>query len=102
MQIEEVTLERIQSLYESTVEFHLSDSSVQLYDLKSLGPAEPIEELLLVELRHEWTGSHPLSQIPRRLKRGDRRDTSRISESYVNDGVLSIYKSNLARSRDHR
>jgi len=36
MKIEEFTLERIQSLYENTVEYNLSDSGVHPYSLREL------------------------------------------------------------------
>ena len=40
MHIETFTLERVQSLYENTVEINLSDSGVHPYNLQSLLPAE--------------------------------------------------------------
>ena len=50
MKIEEFTLERIQSLYENTVEFNLSDSGVHPYSLNELLSAEQRAKLMEVEL----------------------------------------------------
>jgi aspartate/methionine/tyrosine aminotransferase len=55
MKVEEFALERVQSLYENTVEINLSDSGVHPYDLKSLLPRAAIEALLSVELGYGWT-----------------------------------------------
>ena len=50
MKIEEFTLERIQSLYENTVEYNLSDSGVHPYSLRELLTADQQNRLLDVEL----------------------------------------------------
>ena len=55
MKIEEFTLERIQSLYENTVELNLSDSGVHPMSLKALLSEDEIAELLDLELGYGWT-----------------------------------------------
>ena len=55
MKIEEFTLERIQSLYENTVEYNLSDSGVHPYSLRELLTPEQQNRLLDVELGYGWT-----------------------------------------------
>ena len=55
MQLEEFTLERIQSLYENLVEFNLSDSGVHPYRLNELLTTEQQQELLNLELGYGWT-----------------------------------------------
>ncbi len=55
MKIEEFTLERIQSLYENTVEYNLSDSGVHPYSLRELLTPAQQEQLLDVELGYGWT-----------------------------------------------
>ncbi|HSG91597.1 MAG TPA: aminotransferase class I/II-fold pyridoxal phosphate-dependent enzyme [Pseudomonadales bacterium] len=55
MQIEEFSLERIQSLHENLVELNLSDSGVHPFDLRTLLGPEEIEALLDVELGYGWT-----------------------------------------------
>lgn len=68
MQIEEFTLERIQSLYENLVEFNLSDSGVHPYSLNELLTAEQREELMNVELGYGWTnGSVELREAIARI-----------------------------------
>ncbi|TPN90021.1 aspartate aminotransferase, partial [Mesorhizobium sp. B1-1-5] len=55
MQIEEFTLERIQSLYENIVEYNLSDSGVHPYSLNELLSPEEREKVLAAELGYGWT-----------------------------------------------
>jgi hypothetical protein len=55
MQISEFALERIQSLYENTVEINLSDSGVHPYELRALLSAGEIEEMSAIELGYGWT-----------------------------------------------
>ena len=55
MQIDEFTLERIQSLYENLVELNLSDSGVHPYRLNELLNQEQQQELLSIELGYGWT-----------------------------------------------
>lgn len=55
MQLEEFTLERIQSLYENLVELNLSDSGVHPYKLKELLTPEQQTEVLSLELGYGWT-----------------------------------------------
>jgi len=55
MKIEEFTLERIQSLYENTVELNLSDSGVHPMSLKELLTGDELEELHSLELGYGWT-----------------------------------------------
>lgn len=55
MRVNEFTLERIQSLYENTVEYNLSDSGVHPYSLRELLTPEQRNNLLDVELGYGWT-----------------------------------------------
>jgi len=55
MDIVEFSIERIQSLYENTVDFNLSDSGVHPYSLRELLPPEDIEKMLDVGLGYGWT-----------------------------------------------
>lgn len=63
MQIDEFALERLQSLYENTVEINLSDSGVHPYTLQELLTPQEVEGLLRVELGYGQTnGSLALRQ----------------------------------------
>ena len=55
MKIEEFALERIQSLYENTVELNLSDSGVHPMSLNELLCEEEMSELRSLELGYGWT-----------------------------------------------
>ena len=55
MEIEEFKLERIQSLYENTVEFNLSDSGVHPMSLNDLLSGAEMRELQALELGYGWT-----------------------------------------------
>jgi aspartate/methionine/tyrosine aminotransferase len=55
MKIEEFALERVQSLYENTVELNLSDSGVHPMSLRDLLTANELEELNGLELGYGWT-----------------------------------------------
>ncbi len=55
MKIEEFSLERIQSLYENTVDHNLSDSGVHPYTLNELLTPEQIDQLKDVTLGYGWT-----------------------------------------------
>ena len=55
MEIEEFALERIQSLYENTVEFNLSDSGVHPLCLNDLLSDAEMRELQALELGYGWT-----------------------------------------------
>ena len=55
MKIEEFTLERIQSLYENTVELNLSDSGVHPLSLNDLLSEDEFAELTTLELGYGWT-----------------------------------------------
>jgi hypothetical protein len=55
MKVEEFTLERIQSLYENTVPYNLSDSGVHPMSLNDLLSADEQEEIRHLELGYGWT-----------------------------------------------
>ncbi len=55
MEITEFTLERIQSLYENTVEHNLSDSGVHPYTLNELLSKDQIAQMLNEEVGYGWT-----------------------------------------------
>ncbi len=59
MQIEEFSLERIQSLYENTVPINLSDSGVHPMSINDLLSDAEREELLNLELGYGWTNGEP-------------------------------------------
>ena len=68
MEITEFTLERIQSLYENTVDYNLSDSSVHPYTLAQLLNPQQVQDMLQLELGYGWTnGSKELRQSVARL-----------------------------------
>lgn len=58
MEIQEFSLERIQSLYENLVELNLSDSGVHPYKLKELLTAEQLQQLAELELGYGWTNGN--------------------------------------------
>jgi hypothetical protein len=55
MDIEEFTLERIQSLYENTVELNLSDSGVHPMSLNDLLNDDELKAVQSLELGYGWT-----------------------------------------------
>jgi aspartate/methionine/tyrosine aminotransferase len=55
VKIEEFALERIQSLFENTVELNLSDSGVHPMSLNDLLSAEEMAEVCKLELGYGWT-----------------------------------------------
>ncbi|MEM7431620.1 MAG: aminotransferase class I/II-fold pyridoxal phosphate-dependent enzyme [Pseudomonadota bacterium] len=55
MQIEEFSLERIQSLYENTVPLNLSDSGVHPMSLRDILTSEELEAVQDLELGYGWT-----------------------------------------------
>ena len=55
MKIEEFTLERIQSEYENTVKYNLSDSGVHPMSIRDLLTESEIAELCELELGYGWT-----------------------------------------------
>ena len=55
MKVEEFTLERIQSLYENTVELNLSDSGVHPMSLNDLLSDAEMREVQALELGYGWT-----------------------------------------------
>ena len=55
MEVEEFALERIQSLYENTVELNLSDSGVHPMSLNDLLSDAEMRELQALELGYGWT-----------------------------------------------
>ena len=59
MKLKEFTLERIQSLFENTVEYNLSDSGVHPYKLSELLNETQVGELLNLELGYGWTNGRP-------------------------------------------
>lgn len=59
MDLVEFSLERIQSLYENTVDHNLSDSGVHPYTMRELLTPEQIEKVLEVELGYGWTNGEP-------------------------------------------
>ena len=55
MKVEEFSLERIQSLYENTVPYNLSDSGVHPMSLNELLSDDEMEEVRHLELGYGWT-----------------------------------------------
>lgn len=75
MDIVEFSIERIQSLYENTVDYNLSDSGVHPYTLRELLNEEQISKLLDVELGYGWTnGGVELRQSISRLYKDKTED----------------------------
>ncbi len=75
MRIEEFSLERIQSLYENTVEFNLSDSGVHPMPLNELLSENEIRTMCGLELGYGWTnGSEELRGAIAHLYRNRKQD----------------------------
>ena len=53
-------LERIQSLYENSVEVNLTESGVEPLSLKELMNAEELEELINIPIGYGYTKGSPL------------------------------------------
>ena len=80
MQIEEFSLERIQSVYENTVAFNLSDSGVHPYSLNELLTPAEREQVLAAELGYGWTnGAVELREAVAALYRGRSADEVMIT-----------------------
>ena len=74
MRVPEFQLERIQSLFENTVEVNLSDSGVHPYELRALLKPDEIEEMNSIELGYGWTnGAEQLRDTIARLYLGRSR-----------------------------
>ncbi len=68
MKIETFELERVQSLYENTVDYNLTESGFHPYTLKELLPEEQLDKLLNTRLGYGQTnGSVPLRESIARL-----------------------------------
>jgi len=59
MDIEEFTLERVQSKYENEVDINLTESGIHPFTLRELLPPDEIEALLDVRLGYGWTQGDP-------------------------------------------
>jgi len=71
MKIETFELERIQSLYENTVKYNLTESGIHPYNLKELLGEEEFENILSLRLGYGQTnGSIPLREAISRLYPG--------------------------------
>ncbi len=71
MNIDEFELERIQSLYENTVDYNLTETGLHPYTLKELLNAEEIEQLVSLRLGYGQTdGAPPLRETIGRLYPG--------------------------------
>jgi aspartate/methionine/tyrosine aminotransferase len=91
MQIEEFTLERIQSLYENLVEFNLSDSGVHPYSLKELLAADQLLGLHEVELGYGWTnGGVELRDTIARLYNGRDRDNVMVTNGSAEANFILV------------
>lgn len=91
MQIEEFTLERIQSLYENLVEFNLSDSGVHPYSLKELLTPDQLLGLHEVELGYGWTnGGVELRDTIARLYKGRDRDNVMVTNGSAEANFILV------------
>lgn len=91
MKIEEFSLERIQSLYENTVEFNLSDSGVHPYSLNGLLDDGQRNALLDVELGYGWTnGAVELREAVARLYRGRTSDEVIVTNGSAEANFLMV------------
>ncbi len=91
MEITEFTLERIQSLYENTVDYNLSDSSVHPYNLAELLNPQQIEEMLKLELGYGWTnGSEALRQSVARLYNNKTADNVIVTNGSAEANFLLV------------
>lgn len=91
MKIEEFSLERIQSLYENTVEFNLSDSGVHPYSLNELLSAEQRAKLMEVELGYGWTnGAVELREDIAKLYRNRNSDEVIVTNGSAEANFLMV------------
>ncbi|WP_112662629.1 aminotransferase class I/II-fold pyridoxal phosphate-dependent enzyme [Microvirga flavescens] len=91
MKIEEFTLERIQSLYENTVEYNLSDSGVHPYSLRELLTPSEQRALLDVELGYGWTnGKVSLREAIARLYPGRDADNVIVTNGSAEANFLLV------------
>jgi aspartate/methionine/tyrosine aminotransferase len=91
MKIEEFTLERIQSLYENTVEFNLSDSGVHPYSLRELLTPEQQQQALDVELGYGWTnGGVSLRQAVAKLYKNRSADEVIVTNGSAEANFLLV------------
>lgn len=91
MEITEFTLERIQSLYENTVEHNLSDSGVHPYTLNELLSKEQIANMLDEEVGYGWTnGATELRQSVANLYKNKSPDEVVITNGSAEANFLIV------------
>lgn len=91
MELIEFTLERIQSLYENTVQHNLSDSGVHPYTLRELLTPDEIEQMLDVEVGYGWTnGSEELRDTIANLYAGRDRDDVIVTNGSAEANFLMV------------
>ncbi|MCZ4282749.1 aminotransferase class I/II-fold pyridoxal phosphate-dependent enzyme [Kiloniella laminariae] len=91
MQIEEFSLERIQSLYENIVEYNLSDSGVHPYSLRELLSETEQQQLLDIELGYGWTnGAVELRQTISALYQGRDEDSVIVTNGSAEANFLMV------------
>ena len=91
MQIEEFSLERIQSLYENLVELNLSDSGVHPYRLSELLNEAQCRELLDLELGYGWTnGSEMLRERIASLYQNRSKDNVIVTNGSAEANFLMV------------
>ena len=91
MELVEFSLERIQSLYENTVDHNLSDSGVHPYTMRELLTQQQIDEVLNVELGYGWTNGAPeLRQSVANLYDGRSADEVIITNGSAEANILMV------------
>ena len=90
-------LERIQSLYENSVEVNLTESGVEPLSLKELMNAEELEELINIPIGYGYTKGSPLlrQRISNLYKGYDKKNvlvTSGSSEAIFLSASLTVSK----------
>lgn len=91
MRVGEFLLERMQSLYENTVEINLSDSGVHPYELRHLLNAQEIEEMCAIELGYGWTnGSEALRDTIAKLYPGRMRNNVVVTNGSAEANFLVV------------
>ncbi len=91
MEIIEFGLERIQSLYENTVEYNLSDSGVHPYSLREFLTPDQIEEMLDLEIGYGWTnGTVELRNSIARLYKGRNQDNVIVTNGSAEANFLMV------------
>ncbi len=91
MKIKEFTLERIQSLYENTVDYNLSDSGVHPYSLSQVLTPEEVAKVAELDLGYGWTnGGVELRETIAKLYKGQTPDNVIVTNGSAEANFLMV------------